>query len=260
MMMPTLLLSPFHDPEARQLTLARRLTRTDDPLAAAWLRIAARYTSFLAVASPASDPRSLAALAAAGWEVAAGRDGPDRGLWEMVRLGLARPVDHLHFCDLDRLLHWLDRYPDELAALPAVWPRYDLTMLVRSDRAFASHPACQTITEGTANAVLAHRLGRSPIDAFSGSYVWSRRGAEAVLAAPGPRDLRFYAEAVLAPFRRGCEIGHRVVEGLEWETPDQYPAEIARDGFDRWLTAFQSPAQWRARAEMARVFVEAALT
>lgn len=258
--MATLLLSSFHDPEARLLALLGRLNRPDGPLGASWLAARENYRGALLVPSPWTDERCVAALAAAGWDVAPGLAGPDRGLWRMVELGLTKSVERIHFCDLDRLVHWLDCYPAELLDLPRVWGKHDLTVLARTPRAFQSHPACQVVTEGTANAVIARRLGIPDADAFSGSYVWRRRAAEAVLAAPGPRDLRFYAEAVLAPFRAGCTVGCHRVEGLEWETPDQYRPEIDRLGYAAWLAQFESPAQWRARAEMARAFVESALT
>ncbi|HLZ09865.1 MAG TPA: hypothetical protein VKT80_14840 [Chloroflexota bacterium] len=258
--MTTLLLSPFHDSESRQLPIVRRLIDPNDPLSATWHRALANYAGALAVPSPATDPRSIEALRAAGWDIASGVDGVDRGLWRMVDLALERPVDRVHFCDLDRLLHWLIRFPNELHDLPSFWADNDLTVLARSERAFQSHPGCQVLTEGIANYVIARRTGIAEIDAFSGSYVWSRRAAKAVLAAPGPRDLRFYAEAVMAPYRSGCSVGCRIVEGLEWETPDQYPDKIAALGFAAWLADFESPAQWRHRAELARVFVEAALS
>jgi hypothetical protein len=259
-MSDTLLLASFHDPEARLLPFVSRLTSPADALADAWRRVRANYAAAVAVYSPATDERSLRAIVGAGWELVTGITAPDRGLRAMVELGLERPIERMHFCDLDRLAHWLDRYPGELASLPCVWEEHDLTMLVRSPRAYASHPLCQTLTEGIANAVLANRLQLRDVDAYSGSYVWSRRAAEAVLNAPGPRDLRFYTEGVLAPFRAGCSIGSLVVEGLEWETPDQYAAEIGELGYAGWLARFESAEQWRHRAEMARVFVEAALT
>jgi hypothetical protein len=255
----TLLLASFHDPESRLLPIVTRLTDPHDPLSTNWALALANYSGALAVPSPVTDPRSIEALRAAGWDVAPGVDGVDRGLWRMVELALEWPVERVHFCDLDRFLHWLIRFPNELLDLPSVWDHNDLTVLARSEWAFQSHPSCQVLTEGIANAVIAQRTGIAQIDAFSGSYVWNRRAAEAVLAAPGPRDLRFYAEAVMAPFRTGCSLGCRIVEGLEWETPDQYPGEIAAQGFAAWLAQFESPAQWRHRAEMARAFVESAL-
>jgi hypothetical protein len=255
-----LLLSTLHDPEGRLLPLIQRLRAADDPLGAAWAQTRHNYADLLCVASRATDGRSNAALEATGWPVVVQRDEPaDRGLWSMVRRGLDRGTDFIHFCDLDRFVHWLLRYPDELQDLPAVWDRADLTMLVRSPRAFATHPPCQTVTEGIANRVIAHRLGMPDADALSGSYVWSRRAAEAIVAFPGPRDLRFYAVGAVAPFRAGCSVNRHVVEGLEWETPDQYPDEIASLGYATWLAQFESPAQWRHRAEMARLWVEVAL-
>ncbi len=258
--MPTLLLSSLHDPEGRLRQSIQRLSADADPLAAAWHVVASNYAACLVVASPPTARTTIEAVARAGFEVATGVEAPDRGLWDMVRTALEYPVERIHFCDLDRFVHWLTRFPDELRRLPEVWARYDLTMLARSARAFATHPPCQTLTEGIGNRLIAWRIGVAEADAFSGSYVWSRRAAQALVDAPGPRDLRFYAEGVLAPFRAGCTIGRHEVEGLEWETPDQYAEEIARLGYDAWLAQFQSPAQWRQRVEMARLWTESALT
>jgi len=257
--MSTLLLSALHDPEARLLPWARRLSMPGDTLMLSWQQVRANYSEALAVASPSTDSRTIATLKQAGWRVENGSDGVDRGLWAMVQLGLDQPVERIHFCDLDRVIHWLHRFPEELRCLPEVWGRADLVMLARSQRAFASHPACQTLTEGLANRVIAARIGLVGADAFSGSYVWTRRAVEAILQVPPPRDLSFYSEGVVAPFREGCSITRHEVEGLEWETPDQYPEEIAQLGFDAWLQQFESPKQWRRRVEMALRFVEAAL-
>lgn len=257
--MSTLLLSSLHDPESRLLSAVRRLSAVDDPLCADWRAVASNYAGFLVVASPSTSASTIKAVAQAGFEVITGVEAPDRGLWEMVRLALSRPVDLIHFCDFDRFVHWLTRFPDELRRLPDVWGRHDLLMLVRSARAFSSHPPCQTLTEGIGNRLIAQRIGLVSADAFSGSYVWSRRAAGALVDAAVPRDLRFYAEGVLAPFRSGCTIGQHVVEGLEWETPDQYAEEIERLGYDAWLERFQSPAQWRQRVEMVHLWVESVL-
>lgn len=190
--------------------------KPDDPLAQAWARVRLNYAGLLAVASPETPRASLDALARAGWEVARQPEpGPDRGLYGMVALAAGRGPDRIHFCDLDRVLHWLERYPEELRDLPQRWGDRDLTMLLRSLRALASHPPCQLLTEGTALQVLAQRLSRPDVEAFSGSYLWSPRAAEAVANAPGPHDLRFYSEGIVAPFRLGLGVGSIVVEGLE---------------------------------------------
>jgi hypothetical protein len=255
----TILLSSLHDPEARLLRLVQPLSTDDQPTGRAWREIAENYAFRLVVASPPTSANTCRALEVAGFEVVVGTDAPDRGLWAMVDRALSKPVERIHFCDLDRFVHWLYRFPDELLRLPSAWGQHDLTMLVRTGRAFATHPPCQTLTEAIGNRVIAERIGIPHADAFSGSYVWSRRAARALVDATCPRDVRFYAEGVLAPFRAGCSIGYLEVEGLEWETPDQYPDEIARFGYDAWLDRFQSPAQWRQRVEMARLWVDAAI-
>ena len=38
----------------------------------------------------------------------------------MVGLGLSQAVERVHYCDLDRFLHWLIHYPDESDARAAL--------------------------------------------------------------------------------------------------------------------------------------------
>lgn len=258
--MSALLLNTFHDPEARLWRALERLTDAADPPGPGWSRVRQNYADLFCVSSPTTDPRSNEALRKAGWEVRVQtEDGPDRGMFRTVQFGLNRGTELIHYCDLDRFVHWLIRFPDELSALPEVWNDHDLTMLVRSPRAFATHPPAQTLTEAIGNRAIEHRLGTAPADALSGSYVWKPAAARAVVDFSGPRDLRFYAVGVLAPFNVGCSVGSHVVEGLEWETPDQYPDEIATLGYDVWLERFQTPGQWRHRTEMAKLWVDEAL-
>lgn len=258
--MNTLFLNTLHDPEARLFPLIARLSDPKDLLARDWARVRPNYDDLFCVASPGTDARSNEALRRAGWEVAIqDKDGLDRGMFRTVRSGMKRGPGLIHFCDLDRFIHWLARFPDELRALPAIWDQHDLTLLVRSPRAFATHPPAQTLTEAIGIRAISAVLGVPNADALSGSYLWSRRAAEAVATFPGPHDLRFYAVGALAPFRAGCTVGAHVVEGLEWETPDQYPSEIAELGYDAWLARFQSPGQWQQRVEMAGLWVEEAL-
>ena len=40
------------------------------------------------------------------------------------------------------------------------------------------------------------------------------------------------------------------VEGLEWETPDQFKNEIDELGYEKWLRKFQSPTEWRKRVKL----------
>ena len=40
------------------------------------------------------------------------------------------------------------------------------------------------------------------------------------------------------------------VEGLEWETPDQYKDKIDKEGYSQWLSEFESLPEWEKRVKL----------
>lgn len=131
-----------------------------------------------------------------------------------------------------------------------------MLVLARSPRAFLTHPLCQTLTEGPIKQLLASVLGVPGADPFSGAYLLSRRALEAIARSEAPRDESFYAEVLLASRHAGCRFEVRIVEGLEWETPDRFQKEIAARGYDEWLADFQNAAQWEYRSRMAALWID----
>src|SRR5579884_2912270 len=249
------LVMPLFDPRGRLVGEVERVNAT--PAAArAWRVLREQLGPVVALAEPGGSAETRAAFAALGADVRLRDDAGGFFMWPLAEAALELGTDHLFMPDSDRLLHWLLARPDELTALPAHWGRHDVLSLSRSERAFASHPPAQTLTEGPAMKLIERAVDLPGADPFSGAYLLSRRALAAVVASPTPRDESFYAEAFLAPARAGCSFGRLVVEGLEWETPDHHRDEIAAHGFDAWLAQFQSSRQWEMRARMLAAWVD----
>jgi hypothetical protein len=250
------ILMPLHDPRG---VLVGEVARVDADVRArqAWATLREAAIEVVAVASPTGSPATRDAFASLGARIQVRDDaGSAAWMWALADAALAVDADHYFLPDSDRLLHWLLTYPDELVELTRRWARHDVLALARSPRAFLSHPLTQTLTEGPARDLIADAIGLPGADPFSGAYVLSRRAVEATVASDAPRDLSFYAEAFLAPARAGCTFEPWVVEGLEWETPDNYRAEIAARGYEAWLADFQSPRQWEQRVRMMVLWIE----
>src|SRR5258706_8265406 len=105
-------------------------------------------------ASAAAPPRSLALLTQAGASI--GQDDPQQlgGAAQLGRirravlaLALQQQPTFLLYFDFDSMLHWVQHYPDELAAVVARLPDHDMTIIGRSQRALDSHPHSQRETE-----------------------------------------------------------------------------------------------------------------
>jgi hypothetical protein len=178
-----------------------------------------------------------------------------------LRLGLTTRCVHLHLCDFDRVLHWAVHYPDELRQVVGEIIHYDLLIMGRTERAFATHPPYQVETERLANLVFSRVYGQDR-DITSGSRGLSRRAAELLLIHSREEGAGVDAEWPLLVSRfPELRSGYILCEGLEFETADRHQAEIAQaGGLERWLEAQSAqPELWVQRLRVACEIAEAAL-
>jgi hypothetical protein len=111
--------------------------------------LASRYAALMANCSKETHPTILDLLRSDGAVVRV-RNDPAGGIQtigqvrrDAIRAGLAADTPHMQMCDFDRAIHWVAHYPDELDAVIAEIPDYDLLVLGRTERAWATHPAYQ---------------------------------------------------------------------------------------------------------------------
>ncbi|NJN15514.1 MAG: hypothetical protein HC822_04075 [Oscillochloris sp.] len=185
------------------------------------------------------------------------------GLWRRgaVAAGLNSGYDvgHYHFCDLDRVLHWAEFHLDELRATLAELPEYDLTVLGRTQRAFASHPRAQTATEALANRVFGLVWG-AEWDIAAAARGLSARAARLIVDRCDDDTVGSDCSWPLIARGGGLLLGYRETEGLEFETLDRFGDEIAALGGPQiWIDRFDAdPQQWLLRMDLARAEAESA--
>jgi hypothetical protein len=217
-------------------------------------------------ASPAAPPRSLAALAGAGARIEQDDPRLPGGAAQLGRirraalaLALQQQTTSLLYFDFDSMLHWVERYPDELAAVLARIPDHDMTLIGRSQRALDSHPHSQRETEVFVNHAFAHLSGYA-WDVMRSGRGLSRRAAEAIVAECAEDGISVDVVWPLFLLRKGgFSIASIAVEGAEFETPDRYGPEIAAaGGYAQWLRQIDAdPRRWAHRLDLARMHVEA---
>ncbi len=176
-----------------------------------------------------------------------------------VELALRSPCDFILYCDFDRALHWIEHYPQELADVAQRIGAHDFTVLGRTPRAFATHPRIQRDTEAIINHVFA-RVADRAWDVTAAARGLSRRGAEANVT--GCLDDRISTDVTWPLFirqRGGFSLGYVETEGLEFETPDRFPDEVAQaGGVTQWSEQLDDdPQHWATRLELARIEVAA---
>ncbi len=255
---PTVALAlTVHEPDER---LAR--------LAAARLpALVARYAAVTAFCSGGTHPTLLALLRDHGASVtvdarlSAGMEQIGEVRRKTLRAGLLAGTTHLQMCDFDRALHWVAHHPQELTAVIADIPGWDLLVLGRTARAWATHPPYQTETEPLFNKVFCLVSGLS-WDVGAGSRGFSRRAAETLLGISREPTVGIDAEWPLLLLQRdGFRVGQRLCEGLEFETADRFGPEIEAAGsYEAWQAQMSSdPARWAFRLKIALLISEAAV-
>jgi hypothetical protein len=254
---PVVLAATHHDPEGRLYDQTVRV-----------LPGLARYFAGIAIqATHASQGRSLDLLAGAGALIQR-EAAPDSS--NLVRLGHARraalglglrlDAPLILFCDFDRALHWAEHFPDELAQVVSELGEHDMTVLGRTERAFASHPRIQRDTEAIVNTVYTS-VSRYNWDVTAAARGISRPAAEAILAGCHEQSVGTdVAWPLFLQRRGGFTLGYRATEGLEFETADRYADQVAAaGGLHAWMAQLDAdPRRWAERLEVARVEVAAA--
>lgn len=173
----------------------------------------------------------------------------ERGKGNLIMTGL-----------LDRTLHWLDTYPDELNdLLENGTGDLDMMIIGRTERAFFTHPKEQRDPEIYTNLVTARLLGMEHVDVAAGvPSLMTRETARTIIdflkdhhRVFNPEvDINDAAWPIIAKFR-GKKLGYVEVEGLEFETPDQFKNEIEELGYDEWVKRNFTEANVQRRWERA---------
>jgi hypothetical protein len=226
-----------------------------------------RYAAVTARCSWHTAPAVLDLLRQAGILVRVGGQEPE-GIdniggvrRETIRLGLTAGTSHLQMCDFDRAIHWVAHHPHDLEAVIADIPHYDLLVLGRTARAWASHPPYQAETEPLFNKVFALVSGL-PWDVGAGSRGISRPAAEALLALSREQTVGIDAEwPLLLLHDDRFRVDQRLCEGLEFETADRFGPEIeAAGGYAAWEAQISAePQRWVFRLQIALHIAAAAV-
>ena len=218
------------------------------------------YRSIIALCSTSTSSKTLVMLRRHGVNVRCEAEMP-AGIQNMglirraaVRAGVDAGARTIHLCDFDRLLHWEMAYPDELRSLLQEMPVNDFTVLGRNERAFLTHPACQVETEKLSNYIFELVTGKA-WDVAGGSRGLSRRAANLLLNSSEEQHVGVDAEwPILLIANPEISVVYRSCEGLEFETPDRFPDEVATaGGITAWIAQVdQSPEEWTRRLEFAQ--------
>jgi hypothetical protein len=183
------------------------------------------------------------------------------GRYLALRLGLETDAPHLHYCDFDRLIRWVELYPDELRDTVNLIRQHEMVVIGRTERAFATHPQSMQQTERLINQIVSHLIGQ-PLDVTSGSKGFSRAVVQFLLAHTQPGGaIGTDAEWPILAQRAGFALHSIAVEGLDWESADQFrdsaaDLHIQREAAEAYDAKSKS---WSFRVGLAQQIIDAAL-
>jgi len=191
----------------------------------------------------------------------AGHKGLGRTRRDALQAGLASGCEHFHLCDLDRALHWVNHYPDELRGVLTDIAQYDFLVMGRTPRAWATHPPVQNMTEALTNLVFAKIYGEE-LDITAGSRGLSRKAARLLSLHSREETVGVDGEwPILLKQLSGLQSGYRAYDGLEFESLDEREDEItAAGGREIWeRDVLDSPEAWLLRVTVVQDTIAAAL-
>lgn len=163
-----------------------------------------------------------------------------------VEFGLSGGSKFYHYCDFDRLLTWIGKYPNELKDTVEEIPRHDYLILGRTERAFYTHPIEWIETEKISNRIFSLEIGQD-VDITAGSCGFSRLSGEYLNKFS--KDKMTDAEWPMIIYRIAkLKVDYRAVEGLEYHDET--------NGYSRTLT---DTDKWFARLRLAYVIGESAI-
>ena len=242
---PVCLASPFHDPEGKLLEL---LQEQGEVLLKLY-----KGDAFISV-SFTTNPAIITVLKKQGFQIRKQTKTENSSVaanyGAALKMTSKTANKHIHLLDFDRALHWVKRFPRELRDVIAILPTYKgYVSFVRTPRAFQSHPQTQRDTETIINAIASEVAGMT-VDIMSGSFGFQKTLAQKIIKEAKRNDYGIYAETLLIALRHKYLIATIEVEGLEWETPDQFKDSIQQEGYTAWLHDFESLPEWKKRVAL----------
>jgi len=217
------------------------------------------YSGMYVVATSATDATTIEELEKFGVSVEL-QEGGGVGLEyigdarrQALRSSVRNGHSHTHFIDIDRLIRWLQTYPDELNSIVKQIPSYDFLIIGRTQRAFDTHTRCQMETERLANKVCSLILGQE-VDITAASRGLSKGASETILKYSKARYVETDSEwPVIIHCCSNTPIGYREAEGLGFEAGVRHSDEVEiAGGFEAFKKIVDnSPESWLHRIRYA---------
>jgi hypothetical protein len=220
------------------------------------------YNDRIVFVSRDTAPKIKRALTESGWTVTDQREeGVGESRRDALQIAKQENYTHIHLCDLDRALHWVSTYPDEMKRIHNEIPNHDFLILGRTHRAFETHPEPQKLTENLTNQFFRNLTGQY-VDVNAASRGISSKAAQTILNHSQAISFETDVEwPLIIKQKSHLRLSYLEVEGLEFETHLKHQKEIeAFNGIEQWKKSLdQDPQEWLKRATITKKMIETAI-
>jgi SAM-dependent methyltransferase len=185
----------------------------------------------------------------------------NNGRYLAIKTALEPPSDFIHYADMDRLLHWVETNQDEWLRIVNEIEKSDCIILGRTEAARRTHPQVLIATEILSNRVTSHFLG-AEMDVSAGSKSFSHKAAQYLVEqASLANSIGTDAAWPILLKKAGFSVKYIQVEGLDYESPDQFKPRSATPEEQQQAAAQYDadPAHWSARVDIADQIIATAL-
>lgn len=219
------------------------------------------YNHFVVVLPPEVEPALVAEVESLGMIAVIPKDW-SAGRYLALHTALETEDDIIHYVDLDRLLRWIETRENEWRWSVGLLGDADCICFGRTPAAYASHPRALIDTEVTSNRVISHLIGWH-LDVSAGSKGFTRQAALFLDAHTQPgAPMGLDAAWLVLLNRAGYRIKYVEVDGLDWESADQYRLDAA-DAETQLQAATEydaDPSNWDLRVKVADEVVKTGLS
>ncbi|MBM3331100.1 hypothetical protein FJY68_04510 [candidate division WOR-3 bacterium] len=231
-------------------------------LARAWRRISETFRAVSIVVPSDVHSAQLADQVGAVRQQISSAPNWSRGRYEALRLAVASGASAIEYVDMDHLLRWIETRPDELHRVTETAAHTPFVVIGRSEQAYSTYPLAIRETERPINSLFSHIFGQE-MDLCAATRRMSRDIA-GMLLRESSSDATFGVDTEwpAIAFRRGVKLEYVEVDGLDWESADQYQDTAADAARQSRLAALydRDPEKWSFRVRAAEGMIRAGLT
>jgi hypothetical protein len=230
-------------------------------LARAWKIISEKFRSVSVVVPSDAPCAQLADEVGAARQQFFSATNWSRARYEALHLAVESGAAAIEYVDMDHLLRWIETRPDEWHKVTDTAVHTPFLVIGRSPQAYSTYPLAITETERPINHVFSRIFGQE-MDLCAATRGMSRDVArvlqqESTSAATFGVDTEWPAIA----FRRDVELAYIEVDGLDWESADQYQSSAADAARQSRLAALydRDPENWSFRVRAAEGMIRSGL-